>query len=192
MMTPYCFGMLNKENVLLSPWYPFPCHQCWFVNIPWSSNLFEQCRQAWGVIVLFGECNVIIVYLLASWCYSFLLILYHQWDASVGVWKTAYHPLSKVKLPNREKKLQITATIQSHEPLVNDVWAVSLLLPSAQMRNSWKIRCISYDCDTTINHIITYGPNGNVFFCAMNFPISWSDSAVIAWFMSYLSFEFRL
>jgi hypothetical protein len=34
-----------------------------------------------------------------------------------------------------------------------------------------------YDCDTTIINVFAYGPDGKVFFCAINFPGSWGDGS---------------
>ncbi len=44
----------------------------------------------------------------------------------------------------------------------------------------------SYVCNTAINNIFAYGPNGKVFFCALNFPGSQSNGAVIARFLPFL------
>ena len=34
-----------------------------------------------------------------------------------------------------------------------------------------------YDCDTMVNNMFAYGPDGKVFFAAINFPGSWADSS---------------
>ena len=40
-----------------------------------------------------------------------------------------------------------------------------------------------YECDTTVNNVFTYGPDGKVFFAAINFPGSWADGSLCAWFL---------
>jgi hypothetical protein len=40
-----------------------------------------------------------------------------------------------------------------------------------------------YECDTTVNNMFTYGPDGKVFFAAINFPGSWADGSLCAWFL---------
>jgi hypothetical protein len=40
-----------------------------------------------------------------------------------------------------------------------------------------------YDCDTMVNNVFAYGPDGKVFFAAVNFPGSWADSMLTARFL---------
>ena len=46
-----------------------------------------------------------------------------------------------------------------------------------------------YDCDTTVNNVFAYGPDGTVFFCALNYPGSWADSSLTAWFLPRIKKE---
>ncbi len=39
-----------------------------------------------------------------------------------------------------------------------------------------------YDCDTMINNVLVFGPDGKVFFCAINYQGSWSDGTLAAHF----------
>jgi hypothetical protein len=42
-----------------------------------------------------------------------------------------------------------------------------------------------YDCNTMrVNNVFAYGPNGKVFFAAVNLPISWADGSLTAWFFA--------
>ncbi len=43
-----------------------------------------------------------------------------------------------------------------------------------------------YDCDTMINNILVFGPDGKVFFCAINYPGSWSDGTLTTCFFLHL------
>ncbi len=43
-----------------------------------------------------------------------------------------------------------------------------------------------YDCDTMVNNVFAYGPDGKVFFAAINFPGRWADSSLTACFFSHL------
>jgi hypothetical protein len=40
-----------------------------------------------------------------------------------------------------------------------------------------------YDCNTTVNNVLAYGPDSKVFFAAVNFPGSWTDGSLTAWFL---------
>ena len=44
-----------------------------------------------------------------------------------------------------------------------------------------------YDCDTMVNNIFAYGPDGKVFFVAINFPGSWADGSLTAHFMHQMT-----
>jgi hypothetical protein len=37
-----------------------------------------------------------------------------------------------------------------------------------------------HDSDTMVNNVLAYGPDGKVFFAAINFPGSWADGPLIS------------
>ena len=43
-----------------------------------------------------------------------------------------------------------------------------------------------YDCDTMINNVLVFGPDGKVFFCAINYPRSWLDGTLTTHFFSHM------
>ncbi len=45
----------------------------------------------------------------------------------------------------------------------------------------------SYDCDTMVNNVFAYGPDGKVFFAAINIPGCWSDGCLAARFMHHMN-----
>ena len=42
-----------------------------------------------------------------------------------------------------------------------------------------------YECDTMVKNV-AYGPDGKVFFCAINFPGSWADGSLTAQFLQQI------
>ena len=48
------------------------------------------------------------------------------------------------------------------------------------MQNAFYSR---YECDTVVNNVFTYGPDGKVFLAAINFPGSWADGSLCARFL---------
>ncbi len=43
-----------------------------------------------------------------------------------------------------------------------------------------------YDCDMMVNNVLVFGPDGKAFFCAINYPGSWSDGTLTACFFSHI------
>ncbi len=43
-----------------------------------------------------------------------------------------------------------------------------------------------YDCDTMVNNVFAYSPDGKVFFAAVNFSGSWADGSLTAHFLHYM------
>jgi hypothetical protein len=43
-----------------------------------------------------------------------------------------------------------------------------------------------YDCDTMVNNVFAYRPDGKVFFAAINFPGSWADGSSTTHFLPYM------
>ncbi len=48
-----------------------------------------------------------------------------------------------------------------------------------------------YDCDMMVNNVLVYGPDGKVFFAAVNFPGSWADGSLLAHFLHYVKRKIR-
>ena len=104
--------------------------------------------------------------------------------------KLRHHPRARVTFPNDEKMKQFAAMINHREPLVDDIIGymdgVSLSSECTSERIAQNAMYCGYDCDTMVNNILAYGPDGKVFFCAINFPGSWADGSVIARFLPYI------
>ncbi len=49
-----------------------------------------------------------------------------------------------------------------------------------------------YDCDTMVNNVFAYGPDGKVFFAAINFPGSWADGSLTARFLNQMKRRTRV
>ncbi len=46
--------------------------------------------------------------------------------------------------------------------------------------------CCGYNCNTTVNNVFAFGPDGKVFFSVINFPGSWADGALTAHFLAHI------
>ncbi len=76
------------------------------------------------------------------------------------------------------------------EPIVNGIIGfmdgVSFSTKCTDGRVEQNSMYCGYDCDTMINNVFAYGPDGKVFFSAINFPGSWSDGSLTARFLHKL------
>jgi hypothetical protein len=90
-----------------------------------------------------------------------------------------YHPLARVKFPNVEKMQLSSDMISVQKPMVNNVIGfmdgLGLTTGCTDERITQKAYYCSYEGDTMVNNVLVFGPDGNVFFCAINYPGSWAD-----------------
>ena len=77
--------------------------------------------------------------------------------------------------------------VQAREPLVDDIIGfmdgVSMQTQCTSERVEQNAFYCGYDCDTMVNNVFAYGPDGKVFFAAVNFPGSWADGSLTAQFL---------
>ena len=104
--------------------------------------------------------------------------------------KLQLHAFAKVVFPNNEKMAEFAAMIEQREPLAHDVIGfmdgVALKTECTSERVTQNTFYNGYECDTTVNNVFTYGPDGEVFFMAMNFPGSWADGSLCARFLDLI------
>jgi hypothetical protein len=89
------------------------------------------------------------------------------------------HPIAKVEFPNQDKMQQFAQLVNICEPTITDVIGFMDGVSFTSECTSEKIQQNAFycgcDCNTMVNNVFAYGPgpNGKVFFCAINFPGSW-------------------
>lgn len=80
--------------------------------------------------------------------------------------------------------------VEAREPLVNDIIGfmdgVSFPAECTDDRIDQNAMYCGYDCDTMVNNVFAYGPDGKVFFAAINFPGSWADGSLTARFLNQM------
>ena len=104
-----------------------------------------------------------------------------------AVRRLRHHLFARVKFPNEEKMKQFASMIELREPAARDVIAfmdgVSMTTECTDERLTQNAYYCGYDCDTMVNNIFAYGPDGKVFLCAINFPGSWADATLTRRFL---------
>jgi hypothetical protein len=97
------------------------------------------------------------------------------------------HPFAKVKFPDNLKMREYADMAQAREPLAEDVIGfmdgVSFQMECTSKRVEQNAFYCGYDCDTMVNNVFAFGPDGKVFFAAVNFPGSWAGGSLTARFL---------
>ena len=96
--------------------------------------------------------------------------------------KLRNNPNTAVRFPSPDKMQFFASLVCSREPTINDVIGfmdgVSFSTECSSESTTQNAYYCGYDCDTMVNNVLAYGPDGKVFFCALNFPGSWADGSV--------------
>jgi hypothetical protein len=92
-----------------------------------------------------------------------------------------------IKFPSSQKMQMFAEMINNREPAVDDVIGfmdgVSLESECTSDRVTQNTFYSGYDCDTMVNNVFAYRPDGTVFFTVINFPGSWADGSLTAQFL---------
>jgi hypothetical protein len=105
------------------------------------------------------------------------------------------HLFAQVKVTNAAKMREFADMVQEQEPLVSNIIGfmdgISFPAECTDKHIKQNAYYCGYDCDTMVNNVFAYGPNGKVFFAAINFPGSWADGSLTAHFLGHLKAKIR-
>jgi hypothetical protein len=108
-------------------------------------------------------------------------------DAEKNCAGTEGSSIHKGEIPQQKKMREYTDIVQVREPLVDDVIGfidgVSFPAECTSKGVARNAMYCSYNCDTMVNNVFSYGPDGKVFFAAIKFPVSRADGSLMAWFL---------
>jgi hypothetical protein len=83
-----------------------------------------------------------------------------------------FHPLARIKFPDDPKMQQFAEMISIREPMISNVIGfmdgLGLATEMTDKRIEQNAYYCGYDCDTMVNNVLVFGPDGKVFFCAIN------------------------
>jgi hypothetical protein len=101
------------------------------------------------------------------------------------------HPLASIQFSNEQKMQQFTEMISIREPTITNVIGfmdgLGLATKCTDERIQQNAYYCGYQCDTMVNNVLVFGPDGKVFFCAINYPGSWADGSLTACFFSHIN-----
>ena len=99
-----------------------------------------------------------------------------------------YHPLARVEFPNEARMRLYSDMVSAREPTVTNVIGfmdgLGLTTECTDERLTQNAYYCGYDCDTMVNNVLVFGPDGKVFFCAINYPGSWADGTLTSRFFN--------
>jgi hypothetical protein len=102
----------------------------------------------------------------------------------MAVKRLQFHPLLRISFPDEQKMWRFADMISLHEPTILNVIgfmdSLGLAMEMTSKRIQQNVYYYGYDCDTMINNVLVFGLDGKVFFCAINYPGSWSDGTLTA------------
>ena len=100
------------------------------------------------------------------------------------------HPLARISFPDEHQMRVYADMIKKREPTIDNVIGFMDGLGLATEMTSERIEqnayYCGYDCDTMVNNVLVFGPDGKVFLCAINFPGSWSDASLTTHFFAHI------
>jgi hypothetical protein len=98
--------------------------------------------------------------------------------------------IGRVEFPNEQRKQQFAQLISLREPAATDVieFMDSVLFTSecTSKQIQQNAYYCGYDCDTMVSNVFAYGPDGKVFFCAINYPGSWGVGTLASRFLTHI------
>jgi hypothetical protein len=78
-----------------------------------------------------------------------------------------FHPLARIKFPDEQKIQQFAEIVSIREPRISNVIGIMDGLGLATEMTDEKIQqnayYCGYDCDTMVNNVLVFGPDGKVF-----------------------------
>ena len=100
------------------------------------------------------------------------------------------HDSAKVSFPSPEKMQQFALMVNHWEPTISGVIGfmdgLGLTNECTDERLTQNAYYCGYDCDTKVNNVLVFGPDGKVFFCAINYPGSWANGTLTSCFFNHI------
>ena len=92
------------------------------------------------------------------------------------------HPDAVVKFPDVPEMARLANLVALREPRVRNVVGFvdgcSIKIECTSEPNIQNAYYDGFTCDTCVNNVLLFSPEGKILFAAINFPGSWHDSAV--------------
>ena len=102
------------------------------------------------------------------WDHPHALLSYSKKILCMTVKRLRFHPLARKKFPDEQKMQQFVEMISICEPTISNVIGfmdgLGLATEMTDERIQQNAYYCGYDCDTMVNNVLVFGPDGKVFF----------------------------
>jgi hypothetical protein len=113
------------------------------------------------------------------WDHPLALLSYSKKKLRMTVKQLRFHPLARIKFLDEQKMQRFAEMTSLREPTISNVIrfmdGLGLAMELTDEIIQQNAYYCWYDCDTMVNNVLVFGPDGKVFFCAINYPGSWLD-----------------
>jgi hypothetical protein len=104
--------------------------------------------------------------------------------------RLCFHPLARIQFPDEQKMQRFAEMISIRKLTISNVIGfmdgLELATEMTDERIEQNAYYCGYYCDTMVNNVLVFGPDGKVFFCAISYPGSWSDGTLTVCFFSHI------
>jgi hypothetical protein len=170
------------------------------VVIPPGHSMHRGCRGRPWLLPPDGMLGLLLCYLGSQMTIKWLCLIFGitplpcsrilKKNLRVTVKRLRFHPFARIKFPDEQKMQLFTEMISLRDPTISNVIrfmnGLRLATEMTNKRIQQNAYYCGYDCDTMVNNILVFGPDGKVFFFAINYPGSWSDGTLTTRFFSHI------
>jgi len=108
----------------------------------------------------------------------------------MAVKRLRFHPPVRIKFLDEQKMQQFAEMISIRAPTISNIFrfmdGLGLATEMTDERIQQNAYYCGYDCDTMVNIVLVFDPDGKVFVFAINYPGSWSDGTLTNRFFSHI------
>ncbi len=171
-----------------------------YVVIPPGQSMHRQRRGRPWLLPLDGMLGLLLCYLGSQMTIKWLCLIFGITPLPCScilnkilhmtVKRSRFHPLARIKFPDEQKMQWYAEMISLCEPMILNVIrfmdGLGLATEMTEERIQQNAYYCGYDCDTMVNNVLVFGPDGKDFFCAINYPGSWLDGTLTTHFFLHI------
>jgi hypothetical protein len=159
------------------------------IVIPPGHSMHRRCRGRPWLLPPDGMLGLLLCYLGNQMSIKWLCLIFGiapspcslilKKNLCMTVKRLCSHPLANIQYPNEQKMQQFAEIISIRKPTITNIISfmdrLGLVTECIDERIQQNAYYCGYQCDTMVNNVLVFGPDGKVFFCFINYLGSWAD-----------------